>query len=266
MKTGAAYVVCKKRSYCGGLCSNDKKRGEKVAYQLIAFDLDGTLTQHKSKLEDFNRELLCDLQKKYRCLMVGAGGCERIYKQLGEFPIDIIGNYGMQQSKIENGKFVLVKNDSYTVDRKFFDETAAELREITGYTQYAGESVEYHASGAVTFPLLGTAAKLEDKLHFDPGGAKRRAIYPLVAKAFGDYNCFVGGSSSFDIVKKQYDKYRALMAYAAEEGIKKEEILFVGDDFETGGNDEQVKLGGIDCVFVKDYRQTRRYLQEKNVI
>ena len=233
---------------------------------LLAFDLDGTLTQYKTPLSAVNREILTELSRKYRLVMISGGSCIRIFEQMKRFPIDIIGNYGMQQSKIENGKFVLVKNDSYTVDRKFFDETAAKLRELTGYTQYAGESVEYHASGAVTFPLLGTAAKLEDKLHFDPGGAKRRAIYPLVAKAFGDYNCFVGGSSSFDIVKKQYDKYRALMAYAAEEGIKKEEILFVGDDFETGGNDEQVKLGGIDCVFVKDYRQTRHYLQEKNVI
>lgn len=235
-------------------------------YKLIAFDLDGTLTQHKSKLEDYNRKLLAELQKKYRCLIVGAGSCERIYKQMNEFPIEIIGNYGMQQSKIAGGKLVLVKNDSYIADRSFFDSTVARLRVLTGYCKYAGDSVEYHPSGAVTFPLIGTAAKLEDKLNFDPDGAKRRAIYPVVADAFCEYNCFVGGSSSFDIVKKQYDKYSALMEYAKNNGINKKDILFVGDDFDRGGNDEQVKTGGIECVIVKDYRRVRQYLQMKNVI
>ena len=237
-----------------------------MKYKLIAFDLDGTLTQHKSKIDLENMNLLNELKKSYRCLMVGAGSCERIYKQMNEFPIEIIGNYGMQQSRVADGKLDLVKNDRYIADRVFFDTAVYELRKLTGYTEYVGDSVEYHESGAVTFPLLGTAAALKDKLAFDPQGVKRRAIYSIVAEKFKDYNCFVGGSSSFDIVKKQYDKYNALMKYAIECGIKKEEILFVGDDFETGGNDEQVILGGIDCVVVKDYRSVGKLLRDKNIL
>ena len=63
-------------------------------YKLIAFDLDGTLTQHRSKLGETNRKVLEALDKKYKLLMVGAGGCERIFNQLNFFPIDIIGYYG----------------------------------------------------------------------------------------------------------------------------------------------------------------------------
>ncbi len=237
-----------------------------VKYKLIAFDLDGTLTQHKSKLEEKNTNLLRELQKKYKCLMVGAGACERIYKQMNEFPIEIIGNYGMQRSIIKDGKFELIKNDNYVADKQFFEQAVSELRKITGYEEYAGDSVEYHASGAVTFPLIGTAAKLEDKLSFDPGGVKRRKIYSIVSEKFKDYNCFVGGSSSFDIVKKEYDKYNALVSYATEQGINLDEILFVGDDFEKGGNDEQVMLGGIDCVVVKDYNTTEQLLKEQNIL
>ena len=237
-----------------------------MRYKLIAFDLDGTLTQHKSKLESANAALLYELKKHYKCLIVGAGSCERIDKQMDEFPIDIIGNYGMQQSIIEKGKLTLIKNDHYVADRNFFDNAVDQLRRQTGYTNYVGDSVEYHLSGAVTFPLLGTAANLEDKLKFDPQGVKRRAIYSVVADKFKDYNCFVGGSSSFDIVKKQYDKYNALIGYAKQNMIDKEDILFVGDDFETGGNDEQVKLGGIDCVVVRNYKTVDKLLREKNVL
>ena len=73
--------------------------------KLICFDLDGTLTQHRSILENKNREVLDELQKKYKVILVGAGGAERIYAQLGNYPIDIIGNYGMQESKMVNGLY-----------------------------------------------------------------------------------------------------------------------------------------------------------------
>ena len=43
--------------------------------KLLAFDLDGTVTQHKSPLEKENLELFRALSKKYKLLMVGAGGC-----------------------------------------------------------------------------------------------------------------------------------------------------------------------------------------------
>ena len=47
--------------------------------KLIAFDLDGTLTQHKSKLTPENLAVLTALRQKYRLLMVGAGTCRRIF-------------------------------------------------------------------------------------------------------------------------------------------------------------------------------------------
>ena len=235
-------------------------------YKLIAFDLDGTLTQHKSKLDEKNTSVLIRLSSDYKLVMVGAGSCERIWKQMNEFEIDIIGNYGMQFSHVENGKLVLDINDSYTADRAFFINTVAELRKKFGYTAYAGDSVEFHQSGAVTFPLLGTAAKLPDKLAFDPDGKKRSLIYPEVSESFKDYNCFIGGTSSFDIVAKCYDKYQALMAYAKPKNISPDEILFVGDDFKKGGNDEQVMLGGIDCICVRDYNELESLLKDKGVL
>ena len=64
--------------------------------KLICFDLDGTLTQHRSKLDDKNRSVLDKLSKKYKLLMVGAGATKRIYDQMGEYPIDILGNYGVR--------------------------------------------------------------------------------------------------------------------------------------------------------------------------
>ena len=64
--------------------------------KLVAFDLDGTLTQHKTPLSAEHRAILTELSKKYKLLMAGAGMCQRIFNQMEKFPIDILGNYGLQ--------------------------------------------------------------------------------------------------------------------------------------------------------------------------
>ena len=228
--------------------------------RLICFDLDGTLTQHRSKLEEKNRGLLDELSKKYKLLMVGAGAAERIYAQMNEYPIDILGNYGMQESKIIDGKFTLVKQVVTNVDKEFFIEKINYLREKYGYTEYKGESVEFHATGMVTFPLLGTKAEIADKIAFDPTREKRKVLYPEVLEIFKDCTVYIGGSSSFDFSGKQYNKYDAIMQYAKENGYVAEEILYVGDDFGDGGGDSHVRLGGLDYVEITDYTKTKEKL------
>ena len=223
--------------------------------KLLAFDLDGTLTQHRSKLEEKNRSVLYRLSQKYKLVMMGAGACMRIYGQMREFPIDIIGNYGMQESKMIDGAPQILRSDFYTVDKDFFEKGMNILRERYGYTEYKGENVEFHATGMVTLPILGTKADVKDKVAFDPDRKKRTVMYPFVSEYFKDYTVFIGGSSSFDIVSKKYNKYNALKRYCEENGYDiNSEVCYFGDDFGVGGNDEQIKQGGVKHVFVDDYR------------
>jgi len=228
--------------------------------KLIAFDLDGTLTQHKSPLSNEHRDLLNQLAEKYRLLMLGAGNCDRIYRQMQEYPIEIIGNYGMQHSIIENGSFKLIKDHKSPVDREFFTSTIEALRRKFGFTDYFGESVEFHASGAVTFPILGTAAPLDKKLAYDPDRLKRRAIYREVCRAFDRYNVFIGGSSSFDITAGEFNKFHALKNFCLDNDIPLESAVYVGDDFGEGGNDSPVMLGGVRCISIDDYRNLKKAL------
>lgn len=221
--------------------------------KLIAFDLDGTLTQHRTPLGDKNRKVLEELGKRYNLVMLGAGGAERIFSQLNGFDIEVIGNYGMQEGRLIDGKFTLTKDEKVTVDKKFFTEQIEYLRKKYGYETFAGEGIEFHASGMVTFPLLGTKADIKDKVAFDPTRAKRKVLYPEVLQIFKDFTVYIGGSSSFDFSPKQYNKYDALMDYGKRHGYEKSEILYVGDDFGDGGGDSHVRIGGIDYVEITDY-------------
>jgi len=224
--------------------------------KLIAFDLDGTLTQHKSPLSAGNRAFLSALSGHYRLLMVGAGDCDRISRQMGYFPIEILGNYGMQYGRVdEDGKLVLLREETVYCDREKITATVETLRRRFGFTVYRGESALFFPSGCATFPVLGTEATLEEKLAFDPDKTRRRALLPEVRDAFPDYEVFVGGSSSFDLAPRPYNKYYSLVRFCRENGIPFSDVTYVGDDPGEGGNDEPVYRAGVTFVRIDDYRK-----------
>jgi len=224
--------------------------------KIIAMDLDGTLTQHKTPLSEEHRAILAELSKKYKLLMVGAGMCRRIFNQMNHFPIDILGNYGMQYAEYnaETGDIDIVFDEVRECDRESVEKRVTAAREKYGFTEFAGDNVEYHSSGCVTFPVLGTKAKQEDKLAFDPDRSKRRAIYDEVKETFSDYTVFVGGSSSFDMVPFPFNKAYALSKYCEERGIAHDELVYIGDDYGPGGNDETVYKSDFNYLTIDDYR------------
>ena len=223
--------------------------------RLVAMDLDGTLTQHKSPLIPENKNALDELGKRYKLLMVGAGQVMRIFNQL-KYPIDIVGNYGLQYGTYNNiSETIDIKRDKvFPCDKELVNKRVDILRKKYGFTDFAGDSVEFHPSGCLTFAILGTKANQEDKLSFDPDRKKRRAIYDEVCKAFPEYCVFVGGSSSFDMAPKPYDKYYALDMYCKENGLKHEEVVYIGDDYGLGGNDEAVYVSDFPYLTIDDYR------------
>lgn len=240
----------------------------KEAVKLIALDLDGTLTQHRSPLEEENRRVLDALREKYSLLIVGAGGCRRIHRQMRGYPIDIIGNYGMEVSVFNpvTGEVDIIESHRVEPDRESVLKRAAEIRQKFGYTHYVGESVEFHDSGMITFALLGTGAAIEDKLAFDPTREKRRAIYSKVMEVFPEYTVFVGGTSSFDMAPAPFNKLYALDRYCSDHGLTHQNMVFFGDDWEPGGGDHQVYTSDIPFIVVDNYlsfREKASFLVER---
>ncbi len=223
--------------------------------KVIAMDLDGTLTQHKTPLSAEHRAVLTALSRKYRLLMVGSGQVMRIFNQLEHFPINIIGNYGMQYGVYnpDTKSIDIAKSIIMPCDKKAVAEIIEKMREKYGFTKYTGDSVEYHPSGCVTFPLIGTKATTEDKLSFDPDRSKRREIYNEIVEAFADYCVFVGGSSSFDMAPKPYNKFYALDLYCKENGLEHKNIVYIGDDYGLGGNDESIYKSDFNYLTIDNY-------------
>ena len=103
--------------------------------KLLVFDLDGTLSNHKCPMPEANRALLDELGKRYHLVMCGAGNTPRIFKQMENYPIDIVGNYGMQHSKVVDGELVITKQIVCDIDKEFFTTETDKLRAKYGYTE-----------------------------------------------------------------------------------------------------------------------------------
>jgi len=224
--------------------------------KVVALDLDGTLTQHKQPLDKEHKEALDALSERYKLLMAGAGQVRRIFEQMNRYPVDIIGNYGMQYGTYNpTGKSIdMIRDIKLPANKPLIEEKITFLRNKYGYTSFKGDNVEFHPSGCITFPILGTKADQADKLSFDPDRAKRRIIYDEVADLFSDYCVFVGGSSSFDMAPKPYNKYYALDLYCKENNLEHKNVVYIGDDYGTGGNDESVYKSDFNYLTIDDYR------------
>jgi len=225
--------------------------------KVVAMDLDGTLTQHKQPLTPENHAALMALKARYQLVMAGAGQVMRVFNQLGQFPVDaIIGNYGLQYAiyNPDTKELDIQRDLVFPCERESVDKRVTMLREKYGYTHFRGDNTEFHPSGIVTFPILGTKAIPEEKLAFDPDRKKRRAIYKDVCEVFSDYTVFVGGSSSFDMAPFPYNKAYALDLFCQERGLSHENVVYIGDDYGPGGNDESVYLSDFPYLTIDDYR------------
>lgn len=225
-------------------------------YRLIAFDLDGTLTKSFTPIESENRALLTALAARYRLLVISAGTCERVYAQLGSFPLDILGNYGMQSSTPDpaTGAPIVTQHASFSPDRAQVERVADALRKKHGFEHYVGDSVKYQPSGMFSIALCGTEVALADKLAFDPDRTRRLALLDEASTAFSGASVFVAGGASLDVVPAPYNKLYALNTYCSTHGLSHRDVLFCGDDYTRGGNDEDIFLSDVDCIAVEDYR------------
>jgi len=227
---------------------------------LIALDLDGTITQHKSMICSDNLHALLKVSQKHSLVIIGAGSCNRISKQLNGLEIDIVGQYGMETAHLsKDGSLTFVEKNNETINKEIFVNNINYLREEFDLNNYLGESVEFHDSGIVTFPILGTKAKIEDKLIYDPDRKKRRKMLESVQSKFQEYNVFIGGSSSFDFSPLKYTKYSALIKYSKNNNFDEKDIIYFGDDYGVGGNDESIYKSNIKFVEVNNYTDLNWY-------
>lgn len=238
--------------------------------KLIAFDLDDTLAITKSEVSDRMSLLLGKLLEKYDVCVITGGRFEQIDKQvikrlevsshlLNRFhPMPTCGTRYYRYDEL-NAKWVLQYANDLTKEQKakIFHALETTAKEMGIWCENpAGEIIEDRFS-QITLSALGQQATPEDKYAW---AEKYKDIRPVfrdkVAELLPDLEVRIGGTTSTDITLPGIDKAYGMKRLIEELSISKDEILFLGDKLEEGGNDFPVKAMGIDTIAVDGWETT----------
>jgi phosphomannomutase len=243
--------------------------------RLIVFDLDGTLAESKSSLDEEMAGLLGRLLDVARVAIISGGAWPQFQKQLlVHLPDDdrlgklsLLPVCGTQFYRHDG-----VRHDG--VWRRLYAEefTPPEKARIIAALNKAfdasgfrakrcwGEAIE-DRGGQITLSALGQDAPLSEKQKWDPDFGKRQKIMAILKPLLPGVSIKTGGSTSIDITRPGIDKAYGIEKLRDILGVNIAEMLFMGDALFPGGNDSPVKKTGIDTIQVRDVNETKRVIE-----
>ena len=242
--------------------------------KLIAFDLDGTLAPSKSHFHDRMVNMFDRLLEKYQVCVISGGKYELFQRQfltqITEDPdllakLHLMPTSGTRYYRFENGKWTEKYAENFTADQKRkIIKALEEGLEESGYKvdKTYGETIEDRDS-QITLSILGQeiVAELGEegvriKEEWDPDGTKKLKIRDIVSPKIPEFEVRAAGATSIDVTSPGIDKAYGMNKLMEATGLKKEDILFMGDKIVPGGNDYPVEEMGIDCISVRNWQDT----------
>lgn len=243
--------------------------------KLIAFDLDDTLAITKSPVSDRMGELLVKLLEKYDVCIISGGRFEQfklqVVDRLEADPhhlnrLHLMPTCGTQYYRYDELKaeWKIQYAEELTADQKkrVFEALESVSKELGLWPENpAGEVIEDRGS-QVTMSALGQQASPEDKYAWAEKYADVRPVLrDKVAALLPDLEVRIGGTTSTDVTMIGIDKAYGMNKLIDALDISKDDILFVGDKLQEGGNDYPVKAMGIDTIEVDRWEDTAFVLE-----
>lgn len=243
--------------------------------KVIAFDLDDTLAITKSPITDEMSEILARVLDHYDVCVISGGNFEQFKKQ-------VVDRLEIQEHKLNRlhlmptcgtryyrydelaREWKLQYAEDLTVSQKEKIIHALEItsKELGLWTDNpAGEIIEDRGS-QITMSALGQQAKPEDKYAWaETFKDIRPVLRDKVAELLPDLEVRIGGTTSTDVTMIGIDKAYGMKKLCEAIEISKDEILFIGDKLQEGGNDYPVKAMGITSIEVKSHEDTLYVLE-----
>lgn len=248
--------------------------------KVLIFDQDDTINSgSKQEIDKEVAELFVKLLGIYEIVIVTGAGWDVVKKvdidALPNCSNDKLVHYHiMPNTGTQYWRFNLKNNDWVRKYANFFTDEEAE--KITSVLERAAKKLGYWAEiddndqiienrgSQITYSGLGQWADVAAKKAWDPDHTKRIAILNEVKPAISElgFNISYAGATSIDVTMPGIDKAYAVKQLMDANGFTMEECLFVGDMLKPGGNDYPVLEMGVDCIAVKDCKDTRIVLKE----
>tara|TARA_R100001443_G_scaffold58122_1_gene68669 strand:+ start:33 stop:731 length:699 start_codon:yes stop_codon:yes gene_type:complete len=226
------------------------------------FDIDGTLTPSRKKIEHEFWAPFLIFCRKHDVYLVTGSDREKTVEQLG---LDIC--YTAKRVYNCSGCDVYEKDKNVYKDTwKPSDEVKQFLQDELDYSQFMIRTDPHieERPGCINFSILGRGANWTERevyKEWDKDEHERVSIARRFNERFPDLYATVGGQTGLDIAPLGRDKSQILRDFNEDD-----ELHFFGDRMEEGGNDytlaEAVKERGGKAYHVKDYKDTWEILNK----
>lgn len=238
--------------------------------KLIVFDLDGTIAESKSSLDDEMSALLGELLKIVKVAVISGGDWPQFEKQLiSNLPHDsnlaslfLLPTCGTKFYEYDS-TWRIIYSEDFTGEEK--EKIITALKKAMGLLIDEGEAVwgqRIEDRGSqITFSALGQTAPLDEKKKWDPDFAKRKRMKEFLDKEIPEFSVRLGGTTSVDITKKGIDKAYGIRKLRDILGVEIVEMIFVGDALFPGGNDYPAKEAGVVSIQVEGPQETKRVIE-----
>lgn len=242
---------------------------------VIAFDLDDTLAVTKSPISDRMSELLVRLLEHYDVCIISGGKFEQFHKQVVdrlEAPAHILNKlhlmptcgtrYYRYDELGEQWKLQYAEDLTAVEKTQIIKVLEASAKEVGLWVDEPyGDIIEDRGS-QVTYSALGQLAPAEAKYAWAAENeVAKQQLRALIAERLPDLEVRLGGTTSVDITHIGIDKAYGMRKLIDAIDISQEEILFIGDKLQEGGNDYPVKAMGIDTIEVDRWEDTAFVLE-----
>ena len=248
-----------------------------IVKKVIVCDLDGTLTKSKANLDQDMSQIISKVLLKHKMAIISGAGyaqfqnqfvshlkCgEESLKNLYLFPVNGSAYYRYNDSISDKWEQVYLEKMSESEKKEVYDAFGQAITEssVDVYDTYGKVDILEDRDGQVTFSARGQDAPLEIKQAWDPDEVKRKKIVEILKKHIPQFEIRIGGSTSIDVTRKNINKAYAIKKIEEYLGVKKEDILFLGDALFPGGNDETAKETGVECLQVSGPEETIEILK-----
>jgi len=225
----------------------------------FVFDVDGTLTPSRGKIDPTFHDWFLDFTKSNKCWLVTGSDYPKTLEQLGKDICEsVVTVYNC------NGNDVWFKGKRVNCSNWILPEDAHEwLSRILTESQFSlrtGQHFE-HRKGLCNFSIVGRGATKEQRkqyIEWDLAQNERNEIANEFNYQFPGITATVGGETGIDIAPTGQDKSQILSDFN-----KDDELFFFGDRMDPDGNDyplAQANKHGRN-YHVVNWHETKEYLE-----
>ena len=248
---------------------------------LIVFDLDGTLTPSKSKMDAEMSELIKKLLTTKKVAVIGGGKLalfrhqflnelkvpKKLLKNLSLFPTTattfLRWDNGWKKVYAHNLSHKEIENIMNAFKKVFKEINYQPPKKTYGNTiENRGTQVTWSALGQDVVAVLGEKGVALKNKWRNANTPLKLKIARSLQKYLPDLEVHAAGHTSIDITKKGIDKSYGLGQIEKYLKVKIAKMLFVGDAIFPGGNDYAVTKTPVDYFQVNGPEETKKIIKQ----